>query len=331
MKHPPQGLESACPAAGGAAAAGAGARRPECRPAPTSPRSPRSSPPPCPCRPPSAPSTTTSPSCAATSRWWCSGRRGAARVAVVPAWQGRVMTSTAAGRPRPSYGWTNDELVASGAANARTSTPSAARTGFWLGPEGGQFSIFFQKGDPFDLEHWQTPPLVDTERLARRGEERPARRLPPGGPPRQLLGHGSRRADRPDGPPPRRRGRGAAARRARARRRPMGRLRVGEPAHERRQAARGRRRTASSRSGSSACSSRRPATTVVVPYREGPETELGPVVNDAYFGKVPADRLVAQGRPPLLQRRRPLPEQDRPLAAPRAPRPRQLRRRAAGS
>ena len=38
-----------------------------------------------------------------------------------------------------------------------------------------------------------------------------------------------------------------------------------------------------------------PRTTVVIPYREGPESELGPVVNDAYFGKVPADRLVARG------------------------------------
>ena len=28
----------------------------------------------------------------------------------------------------------------------------------WLGPEGGQYSIFFRAGDPFDLEHWQTPP-----------------------------------------------------------------------------------------------------------------------------------------------------------------------------
>ena len=40
-----------------------------------------------------------------------------------------------------------------------------------------------------------------------------------------------------------------------------------------------------------------PRTTVVIPYREGPESELGPVVNDAYFGKVPADRLRAAQRP----------------------------------
>jgi hypothetical protein len=34
-----------------------------------------------------------------------------------------------------------------------------------------------------------------------------------------------------------------------------------------------------------------PATTIAIPYVQGPETTLGPVVNDAYFGKVPPDRL----------------------------------------
>ena len=34
------------------------------------------------------------------------------------------------------------------------------------------------------------------------------------------------------------------------------------------------------------------ATTVVVPFNVGAENELGPIVNDAYFGKVPANRLV---------------------------------------
>jgi len=31
--------------------------------------------------------------------------------------------------------------------------------------------------------------------------------------------------------------------------------------------------------------------TIVLPYKEGPDEKYGPVVNDAYFGKVPADRL----------------------------------------
>jgi hypothetical protein len=35
-----------------------------------------------------------------------------------------------------------------------------------------------------------------------------------------------------------------------------------------------------------------PTTIVVIPFRPGPPNSLGPAVNDAYFGKVPADRLV---------------------------------------
>ena len=34
-----------------------------------------------------------------------------------------------------------------------------------------------------------------------------------------------------------------------------------------------------------------PGLTMVIPYNEGPVESLGPIVNDDYFGKVPADRL----------------------------------------
>jgi hypothetical protein len=37
-----------------------------------------------------------------------------------------------------------------------------------------------------------------------------------------------------------------------------------------------------------------PSTTIIIPFKSGPEEALGPVVNDAYFGKVPADRLVVK-------------------------------------
>jgi hypothetical protein len=30
-----------------------------------------------------------------------------------------------------------------------------------LGPEGGQFSIFFRQGVPFEFENWQTPAPID--------------------------------------------------------------------------------------------------------------------------------------------------------------------------
>ena len=37
-----------------------------------------------------------------------------------------------------------------------------------------------------------------------------------------------------------------------------------------------------------------PETTIVIPFKSGPENLLGDKVNDMYFGKVPADRLVVK-------------------------------------
>ncbi|MBN1466554.1 hypothetical protein JXA02_12390, partial [candidate division KSB1 bacterium] len=37
-----------------------------------------------------------------------------------------------------------------------------------------------------------------------------------------------------------------------------------------------------------------PATTIVIPFTAGAADDLGPIVNDAYFGKVPPDRLVVR-------------------------------------
>jgi hypothetical protein len=88
--------------------------------------------------------------------------QGDARVAVVPAWQGRVMTSTASGADGSSYGWINRDLI-----RKKEFQPHMNAFGgedrFWIGPEGGQYAVFFKAGDPFDLDHWQTPASIDTE------------------------------------------------------------------------------------------------------------------------------------------------------------------------
>ena len=94
------------------------------------------------------------------------GEGTGARVAVVPAWQGRVATSTIGGPGAPSYGWINRELAASGKLLPHMNA-FGGEDRLWLGPEGGQYSIFFKQGDPFDLEHWQTPALVDSRALER--------------------------------------------------------------------------------------------------------------------------------------------------------------------
>jgi len=83
-----------------------------------------------------------------------------ARVAVVPEYQGRVMTSTSAGAAGPSFGWINRDAVSTEEFQ-RHINAFGGEDRFWLGPEGGQFSIFFPQGAPFEFENWQTPAPID--------------------------------------------------------------------------------------------------------------------------------------------------------------------------
>ena len=90
---------------------------------------------------------------------------GKAKVAISPALEGRVMTSTAGGDDGASFGWINRQYftdAAAGKTNPHIS-PYGGEDRIWLGPEGGQFSIFFAKGATFDLDHWFTPKWIDTE------------------------------------------------------------------------------------------------------------------------------------------------------------------------
>ncbi|HUH47688.1 MAG TPA: DUF6786 family protein [Arenibacter sp.] len=91
-----------------------------------------------------------------------SDRSGKAKIAISAALQGRIMTSSSSGPAGRSYGWINKELLASGETMEHINAFGGEER-FWLGPEGGQFSIFFKKGDAFNLETWQTPSLIDTE------------------------------------------------------------------------------------------------------------------------------------------------------------------------
>ena len=76
---------------------------------------------------------------------------GAGKVAVSPAWQGRVMTSSTSGDAGLSFGWINRELIASGKLQPHINV-FGGEDRFWLGPEGGQFSIFFAQGAE---RHWK--------------------------------------------------------------------------------------------------------------------------------------------------------------------------------
>src|SRR3990172_8057652 len=205
---------------------------------------------------------------------------GSARVAVVAEYQGRVMTSTSGGTTGPSYGWLNREAIA-----AKERKPHINVFGgedrFWLGPEGGQYSIFFAQGDPFDLEHWQTPEPVDWgpwEVADRSASEVRFRKTV------ELVNYAGTKLS-------------LEASRV---------LRIVDPAASGTEAVAYESENTITNTGDNIWTKETgllsiwilgmfnpsPSTTVVIPFVAGPEQELGPIVNDAYFGKVPADRLV---------------------------------------
>lgn len=84
------------------------------------------------------------------------------RVAVSAQLQGRVMTSTSNGIQGKSYGWINRDLFEKEDQQEHINVFGGEER-FWLGPEGGQYSIFFKNGDDFNLDNWFTPRLIDLE------------------------------------------------------------------------------------------------------------------------------------------------------------------------
>ncbi len=87
---------------------------------------------------------------------------GEAKLIVLPAYQGRIMTSTAEGNAGASFGWLNHELIETGKFTEHFSAFGGEER-FWLGPEGGQFSIYFKKGVDFTFDNWFVPKELDTE------------------------------------------------------------------------------------------------------------------------------------------------------------------------
>ncbi len=219
-------------------------------------------------------------------------KSGLAQAVVVPAWQGRVMTSTAAGLSGDSFGWVNRELISAGKPQPHINV-FGGEDRFWLGPEGGQFSIFFAHDAPFDLEHWFTPAALDTEpfQVVNAGEDRVLciRKL-------ELTNYSKTHFNL------------EVMREVRLvpvadRLRPLG---VALPADV--QSVGFESVNLVKNTGTQAWTkdsgllsiwilgmfNASPDSVIVVPFQKGPESERGPIVNDAYFGEVPADRLVVK-------------------------------------
>jgi len=94
-----------------------------------------------------------------------------ASVLVAPAWQGRVMTSTYDDKAGPSFGWINRKIIPDGVLPAEKVKGTlrekiyvfGGEERFWLGPEGGQFSYYFEPDAKFDFANWNVPAVIDTE------------------------------------------------------------------------------------------------------------------------------------------------------------------------
>jgi hypothetical protein len=86
---------------------------------------------------------------------------GGTKILLSADYQGRVMTSTADGDSGISFGWINYDLISSGE-KRKSFNPVGGEERFWLGPEGGQYSIYFKQNDSFNINHWQVPAIIDT-------------------------------------------------------------------------------------------------------------------------------------------------------------------------
>ena len=214
---------------------------------------------------------------------------GTAQVAVAPAYQGRVMTSTTGGNDAPSFGWIGRAAIASGERQPHINV-FGGEDRFWLGPEGGQYSLYFKSGDPFDLDHWQVPEAIDwgTWDVASQSASVVTfrKRL-------SLVNYSGTKMEIDVD-------------------RTVRLLSGSDVTTQLGESAGGAVRTVAFESSNTVTNVGRtqwqpssglvstwilgmftpsPETTIALPFATGPESTLGPAVNDTYFGKVPGDRL----------------------------------------
>ncbi|MCF0175579.1 MAG: hypothetical protein HUJ94_01960 [Bacteroidales bacterium] len=87
---------------------------------------------------------------------------GQSKVMLAPSMQGRVMTSTTGGDGGASYGWINYKFIEAGELSTFFN-PYGGEERFWIGPEGGPNSYYFKKGVEQIYDNWVVPAVIDTE------------------------------------------------------------------------------------------------------------------------------------------------------------------------
>jgi hypothetical protein len=216
------------------------------------------------------------------------------RVAICPEYQGRIMTSTCGDLTGRSFGWVNKDFIEKGAAD-RHFNNFGGEDRLWLGPEGGPYSLWFAPGAEQNLNNWITPTVLnDGAFKITSDKEAPHYRL------------------------------GRQIKFTNAARTPFD-LEISREIHLQKAHHFGKLFGNEAQSALSAgklkmvgfqtintITNRGPAMTrekglvsiwslgqfpasarthIVIPYKGGDDTGLGPIVNSDYFGRVPADRL----------------------------------------
>src|SRR5690625_913090 len=85
---------------------------------------------------------------------------GNAQIIVSPKYQAKVFTSTAGGMKGLSFGWIHYDAF-SGPTDLHMNGYGGENR-FWLGPEGGIYSLYFKPGTEMVYENWHTPGAFDT-------------------------------------------------------------------------------------------------------------------------------------------------------------------------
>ena len=91
-----------------------------------------------------------------------SGDDGLSQLIVSAKYQAKVFTSTANGLDGNSTGFVNYKFFDAGKVDEHMNG-FGGENRFWLGPEGGKYSVYFEKGTEQVFDNWHTPKPIDIE------------------------------------------------------------------------------------------------------------------------------------------------------------------------
>lgn len=92
-----------------------------------------------------------------------SGDGGKSQIIVSAKYQAKVFTSTADGLHGTSLGFVNYKFFDTGVVDEHMNG-FGGENRFWIGPEGGLFSVYFKPGSEQIFDNWHTPKPIDIER-----------------------------------------------------------------------------------------------------------------------------------------------------------------------